>query len=204
MAPDTSIALWHDQFVVEPIKLSSLSGAPPDPALPDPALDPNTAIDLTSLLGELVTSGAALGWLTAPPLHEVDELLNTLAIQAGRGDASVVLGRQGSQLIAFGCWQRYHRSTHRPHADLRYLAVAPEQQGCGTGGRLLDRLIEEARESAIEQLTLDARGDNLAAHSLWRSRGFVEYGRLIDFVAVGDVRYDKTFWVLDLRATEPT
>jgi hypothetical protein len=27
----------------------------------------------------------------------------------------------------------------------------------------------------------------------------VEYGRLADFVAVAEARYDKTFWVLDLR-----
>ncbi len=78
--------------------------------------------------------------------------------------------------------------------------AASDFQGKGIGGRMLDQLIETARATGIEQLTLDARGDNRAAHALWRSRGFVEYGRIADFVAVGGTRYDKTFWVLDLRA----
>ena len=68
------------------------------------------------------------------------------------------------------------------------------------GGALLDSLVATARASGIEQLTLDARGDNHAAHELWRSRGFEQYGTLTDFVAVADRRFDKTFWVADLRA----
>jgi ribosomal protein S18 acetylase RimI-like enzyme len=67
------------------------------------------------------------------------------------------------------------------------------------GAELLDHLVGRARGAGVEQLTLDSRGDNVGAHALWRSRGFVEYGRLRDFVTVGDHRYDKTFWVLDLR-----
>jgi ribosomal protein S18 acetylase RimI-like enzyme len=66
---------------------------------------------------------------------------------------------------------------------------------------MLDHLIAEARAAHLEQLTLDSRGDNLRAHALWRSRGFVEYGTLADFVAVGEVRYDKTLWVLNLRGS---
>jgi ribosomal protein S18 acetylase RimI-like enzyme len=58
---------------------------------------------------------------------------------------------------------------------------------------MLDQLIEAALNARIEQLTLDSRGDNARAHALWRSRGFAEYGRLADFVAVGEARYDKTF-----------
>jgi ribosomal protein S18 acetylase RimI-like enzyme len=46
---------------------------------------------------------------------------------------------------------------------------------------------------------LDARGDNGNALRLYRSLGFTEYGRLPDFVAVGDRRYDKVFLMLDLR-----
>ncbi|KJY19110.1 GCN5 family acetyltransferase, partial [Streptomyces sp. NRRL S-444] len=37
------------------------------------------------------------------------------------------------------------------------------------------------------------------ALGLYRSLGFTEYGRLRDFVAVGDRRYDKVFSMQDLR-----
>jgi ribosomal protein S18 acetylase RimI-like enzyme len=48
-------------------------------------------------------------------------------------------------------------------------------------------------------LTLDTRGDDDRALTLYRSLGFSEYGRLTDFVAVGERRYDKVFYALDLR-----
>lgn len=172
--------------------ISLLSGTAPGPALVD---------ELTSLLAGLVASGAALGWVEPPSRREIEQLLRELTDESTVGNASVAIADKGSELIAFGCWRRYQRPTHRPHADIPYLAVAADCQGQGIGGRVLDSLIDAANNSRIEQLTLDARGDNSAAHALWRSRGFVEYGRLTDFVAVGEARYDKTFWALDLRGS---
>lgn len=174
------------------ITISPLNATTPEAALVD---------ELTSLLGGLVASGAALGWVTPPTRNEVEALLRDSADEAQNENASIVLGRNGQRLIAFGCWRRYQRPTHRPHADIPYLAVAADHQGQGVGGRVLDSLIDEARNSRVEQLTLDARGDNQSAHALWQSRGFVQYGRLADFVAAGETRYDKTLWVLDLRGS---
>ena len=164
--------------------------------------EPDAVVDqLTALLGGLVASGAALGWVEPPSRREIKQLLRELTDESAVGNASVAIAHRGRELIGFGCWRRYQRPTHRPHADIPYLAVAVDHQGQGVGGRVLDQLIETARSARIEQLTLDARGDNTSAHGLWRSQGFVEYGRLADFVAVGDARYDKTFWVLDLRGS---
>jgi ribosomal protein S18 acetylase RimI-like enzyme len=171
------------------IEISALHGSA-NPALID---------GVTTLLGDLVRSGAALGWVEPPAHEEIDELLGALTDESEVGDASTTLAHEGQRLVAFGCWRRYQRPTHRPHADLPYLAVSRQHQAQGLGGVVLDHLIAEARAAHLEQLTLDSRGDNARAHALWRSRGFVEYGRLADFVAVGDARYDKTFWVLDLR-----
>ncbi len=52
-------------------------------------------------------------------------------------------------------------------------------------------------------LTLDARGDNAHALRMYRSLGSREYGRIPDFVALGDRRWDKVFYLLDFR-TQPT
>jgi ribosomal protein S18 acetylase RimI-like enzyme len=156
-----------------------------------------------ALLGDLVQDGAALGWVVPPTPDEVADLLNALVaaseLDVAEPEASSACVVDGSNVVGFGCWQRYGRPTHRPHADLTYLAVARAHQRQGVGAELLDYLIDRARVTHVEQLTLDSRGDNVGAHALWRSRGFVEYGRLVDFVAVGENRYDKSFWVLDLR-----
>jgi ribosomal protein S18 acetylase RimI-like enzyme len=150
-----------------------------------------------------VTDGAALGWVQPPTPIETDRLLTSVATGIEAGDCAAVVAlvhEDPTQVSAFGYWQRYARPTHRVQADLPVLVVAAEARGTGLGGDITDTLIESARAAGIEQLTLDARGDNTTAHALWHSRGFVQYGQLNDFVAVGDDRYDKTFWVLDLRS----
>ncbi|MEO8106292.1 MAG: GNAT family N-acetyltransferase [Actinomycetes bacterium] len=180
------------------------------------SVTPGLVVAVTALLDDLVVSGAALGWVTPPDADEVSELLHSVAVAAGRGDAycAIVYGTpsrsdrvaqasapaSAGQIGGFGYWLRYRRATHQPHADLPHLAIAQSLQGRGLGGLMLDHLVGDARTAGLEQLTLDCRADNVRAQALWRSRGFVEYGRLPDFVAVGDQRYDKTLWVLDLRA----
>jgi ribosomal protein S18 acetylase RimI-like enzyme len=148
------------------------------------------------LFADLVAGGAALGWVDPPGRPEIAALLASLTDPR---EACAVAALDGDEAVAFGYWRRYARPTHRPHADLEKMAVAPAAQGRGTGRRLLAALIRGARAAGIEVLTLDARGDNARAHALYRRVGFAEYGRLRDFVAVGERRYDKVFYALDLR-----
>ena len=105
------------------------------------------------------------------------------------------------RLIGLAYWRRYERPTHRPHADVEKVAVALDAQGRGAGRRLMAELIAAARAAQVEVLTLDLRGDNERAAALYESLGFERYGRLPRFVAVGDRRWDKLFYALDLRAS---
>lgn len=157
----------------------------------------------TRLLAELVAGGAALGWVDPPTQGEVEGLLSDLARDSERDSDSdevcAVAAWTDSGLAGLGYWRRYTRPTHRPHVDIERVAVAPGAQGRGLGRALTERLVEEARARAVEVVTLDFRGDNVVAERLYRSLGFVEYGRLTRFVAVGERRYDKVFHALDLR-----
>jgi ribosomal protein S18 acetylase RimI-like enzyme len=151
------------------------------------------------LLADLVRQGAALGWVDPPGADEVAELLHTLADDAAAGDAALVLAFDDAGLAGLGYWRRYLRPTHRPHANLERVAVARDRQGRGVGRALTVALVDAARAAGVEQLTLDARADNSVALRLYEALGFRVYGRLTDFVAVGALRYDKVFCVLDLR-----
>jgi ribosomal protein S18 acetylase RimI-like enzyme len=77
--------------------------------------------------------------------------------------------------------------------------VDGDAHGRGVGRALTAALITDARRAGIEVLTLDARGDNRSALRPYQSLGFTEYGRLPDFVAVGERRYEKVFYMVDLR-----
>ncbi|MGW8761065.1 N-acetyltransferase family protein [Streptomyces sp. NPDC055815] len=183
----------------------------PHDATPRPAL--LDAVELTSdpglrerfvesahrILADLVRGGAALGWVEPPSPDEVAELLDHVLAAVRAGDGALRATYVDRRLVGFGYWLRYARPTHRPHADLEKLAVDSAAQGLGVGRALTVALIADAREAGIEVLTLDARGDNTNALHLYRTLGFTEYGRLPDFVAVGERRYDKVFYMLDFR-----
>jgi ADP-ribose pyrophosphatase YjhB (NUDIX family)/ribosomal protein S18 acetylase RimI-like enzyme len=148
---------------------------------------------VVELLGQAVEAGAALGWVDPPTVREVAQLLTELADARAAGDADVLLNWDGPQLVAFGYWRRYARPTHRPHADLERLVVRADRRGNGLGRQLLRALVQSAAEAGVEVLTLDVRGDNLSAISLYESEGFTTYGRLPGFVAVQQARWDKLF-----------
>lgn len=151
------------------------------------------------VLADLVSAGAALGWVDPPTYDEVARLLGRLAAEVAAGDASVRVARVDGRLVGIGWWRRYERPTHRPHADLEKVGVATGLQGRGIGAALTAALVDDARSAGIEVLTLDLRGDNATARGVYDRLGFVEYGRLPGFVAVGERRWDKVLMLLDLR-----
>jgi ribosomal-protein-alanine N-acetyltransferase len=58
--------------------------------------------------------------------------------------------------------------------ELANLAVHPDSQGMGTGARLLDQVISEAKRVNIESLFLEVRESNEKAKRLYARRGFVQ------------------------------
>lgn len=165
------------------------------------ASDPAFLDQATRLLAGLVSAGAALGWVDPPSGQEVSRLLGEVGADTDRGAGCLVTAWAGSNLAGLGYWRRYARPTHRPHADLEKIAVAPASQGRGVGRDLMIELISAAVSAEIEVLTLDFRGDNERAARLYQSLGFSEYGRLRRFVAVGSARFDKVLYALDLRCS---
>lgn len=167
--------------------------------------------DAATLLADLVAAGAALGWVDPPTPAEVAALLRevwtappgeaALAVATDRATTTRTSdeGIGTARLVGLAYWRRYDRPTHRPHADVEKVAVSDAAQGRGLGRRLMTALIAAARDSGVEVLTLDLRADNARAAALYESLGFQRYGLLPRFVAVGERRYDKLCYALDLR-----
>jgi len=166
-----------------------------------------TAVDLadravraavTDLLTDGVRGGAALGWLEPPDAGEVGRLLDDLAARSVRGDAAVRLVLEGERVVALGFWRRYDRPSLAVNADLEKLLVGRSHRGRGLGRQLVQELVDDARQAGVESLTLDVRGDNLGAIALYERLGFVECGRVRDFVAWGEQRFDRVTMQLRL------
>ena len=62
-------------------------------------------------------------------------------------------------------------------AELLTLAVAPDRQRSGIGGRLVAAFLAEARARGAVQAFLEVAADNAAAIGLYRRAGFAEVGR---------------------------
>ncbi|WP_197286125.1 GNAT family N-acetyltransferase [Paenibacillus sp. FJAT-27812] len=93
------------------------------------------------LYQELVSKGAAIGWIDPPSIEEVTCLLRELTIASDEGNACLIAAWVDSDLAGIGWWRRYIRPTHRPHADIEKVAIDPRYQGHGLGRRLMNHLI---------------------------------------------------------------
>lgn len=151
------------------------------------------------LIAEMVQEGAALGWVDVPARDEVGELVADLIAASDDDNACLILAEDGEQFLGFAYWTRREMETERPHADVGRVGVSARARGMGLGRRLLQMLVDEARTAGIEVLTLDVRGNNHAAMALYEHFGFKEYGRLPNYIAIGDERWDNVFYAIDLR-----
>ncbi len=78
--------------------------------------------------------------------------------------------------------------------------VSPEFRGRGFGAALLDEAIAHARKlGAVRQLVLSVTASNVAASSLYRSRGFERYGLERDALCVDGKYFDEEHLALFLK-----
>lgn len=163
---------------------------------------------LHGLVSTMVNEGAALGWVDPPSERDLRELVADI-VQAGEFDNACLVvaetltnGASQPEIVGFAYWSRRDGETEEPHADIPKVAVSSTARGGGLGRRIVEELITYGRKTGIEILTLDVRGNNHAAMALYERLGFEEYGRIEDFVAVDNERWDNVYFSLDLREAD--
>lgn len=77
------------------------------------------------------------------------------------------------------------------HRASFWITVAKAHWGQGIGHALLDACIDCARRAGYEQVELDVVAENGRALALYRSAGFVEYGRNPKGFRLGAERYQE-------------
>ena len=81
-------------------------------------------------------------------------------------------------------------------AELLTLAVEPAARQRGTGGRLVDAFLTEARARVAESAFLEVSAQNLPAQSLYARKGFVQKGKRSGYYVTPDgVRQDALILV---------
>ena len=152
------------------------------------------------VVSAVMETGGAVGWIAVPTEPETARWLAEILADARAGRARLATVGAGGRLEALGRWVWYPKAAVSVNAEILQVMVHPAARGQGLARQLVSALVNDAREHGVETLTLDVRGNNHVAMSLYESLGFVVYGRLPDFVAVGAERWDRVLYRLDLRS----
>ena len=93
-----------------------------------------------------------------------------------------------------------NRSKRSHVGSLRSMYVLPEFRHQGVGARLLDEALSHIRTLGIlRQLVLSVTANNLAASSLYKSRGFERFGLERDALLIDGKYFDRKHLVLFLK-----
>lgn len=92
--------------------------------------------------------------------------------------------------IVGNCSMRFYKHVKDKHRGSIGIALNKEYRGMGIGSLLFDEMIRLAKESeGIEQIELDVVEGNEAAYRLYKSKGFVETGRIPHQLKLKDGTY---------------
>jgi ribosomal protein S18 acetylase RimI-like enzyme len=86
-----------------------------------------------------------------------------------------LIGEVNNKIAAMGAVRKIDDET----GEVKRMRTKPELQGRGFGGIILEELITEAKKLGYKELILETSEKQIAALSLYRSRGFIEFKREI-------------------------
>jgi RimJ/RimL family protein N-acetyltransferase len=118
------------------------------------------------------------------------ERLETNTVFGGWIDDSPLLGVAGF---------RMHAATKLRHKGILWgMYVRPAARGTGLAAALVQRVIEHA-QPLVEEICLTVVASNAAAHRLYGSAGFEQYGLERRALKIGNEYFDEVLMALPLR-----
>jgi RimJ/RimL family protein N-acetyltransferase len=128
------------------------------------------------------------------------ESLRPLSSFAERLGSSAVFGAfRGGELVGIAGFA-IREGAKEAHKGLLWgMYVRPDARKCGVGRRLVEAIIDFAREQ-VEILQLSLVSDNEPARRLYARLGFVEYGLEKNSLKYCGRYYDEILMAFDLRA----
>jgi len=105
---------------------------------------------------------------TAPTFQRVDEELATLPGIYSPPAGRLLLATHKGVPAGCVCLKPHHDTT----CEVKRLYVDPAMRGLSIGRLLIERLLEEARQSGYERIVLDSHVTMTKAHGIYESAGF--------------------------------
>ncbi|WP_242715509.1 ribosomal protein S18-alanine N-acetyltransferase [Microcoleus vaginatus] len=128
--------------------------------------------DLLGLWASETEVSASEGFDSELESIEPNSILNSKLLSVENSSPATPNSKLTPNLIGLGCLWAILEEAH-----ITILAIHPRFQGQGLGQALLWALLTKAHYRQLERATLEVRGSNLAAVSLYNKFGFKEAGR---------------------------
>ena len=114
-------------------------------------------------------------------------------------DQQAVFGAfDGAALVGIVGWRREARQKHAHKSLIWGVFVRPEYRRTGIARRLMERAIDRARASGVEQVHLAVGACNPRAQTLYRSLGFTVYGTEPRSLYIDGEYFDEELMILML------
>ncbi|CAB3803038.1 Mycothiol acetyltransferase [Paraburkholderia caffeinitolerans] len=114
-------------------------------------------------------------------------------------DRQAVFGAfDGAALVGIVGWRREARQKLAHKSHIWGVFVQPAYRRAGIARRLMERAIEHARASGVEQVQLTVGASNPRAQSLYRSLGFAIYGTEPRAMCIDGEYFDEEHMLLML------
>jgi ribosomal protein S18 acetylase RimI-like enzyme len=165
----------------------------------DPADAEARLRELALLLRDAIEGGASIGFVLPLAQGEIEAYWQDALTELRAGRRLLLAAFADAALIGSVQLGLEPRANGRHRAEVVKLMVLRAYPGRGAGRSLMQALLETARVSRRTLLLLDVRAGD-PAEALYRSLGFVPFGRVPDHAQSPDGRLaDTTFCYLDLR-----
>lgn len=114
-------------------------------------------------------------WWDIPCVHRIEEVcfpqdcwsVDQFWRELAGDDRDYLVAEQDGAVVGYA-----GTSTIEPDSDLQTLAVHPSAQGSGIGAKLLQAMLERARERGATSMILEVRADNSSARRIYERAGF--------------------------------
>lgn len=146
---------------------------------------PGTVADIPHILG-LERQSATAGHWTEQQYRQAFQTEGRLVLVAAEASAAGASSPLASGLISvkgsgiLGFLVAHHLA---PEWELENIVVAPAARHRGIGKRLLESLLDAARDTNSSTVFLEVRESNIAARTLYESSGFEQTGRRPSYYA---------------------
>ncbi len=114
----------------------------------------------------------ALLFLPQGSQDRVKDIANVCNVYCPSSLDSIVVWRESDVIVGFAAWR-----VMAAEAELLALAVLEAKRGAGIGRQLLEAVLKQWDDQALEKGFLEVRASNDVAQSLYRSCGFNAVGR---------------------------